>query len=385
MYFDFLYYRKVLVYAWARREWPGRNKTLFKLIVLVPLQTLFHQLFFLLDYMLFPALWRQQVKAPVFIVGHARSGTTLMHRLMAADGERFSYFYYWETFFPALTEKAIIRGIGWLDRVLFSRTLERRLQAWDEKTFGPWRHIHKQGLWLPEEDLFVMRAAFMPQQWTLEMPLMHKVDIFHIEELSEKRRRRWMHHYRECVKRQLLQNGGDKIHLSKNPVMSGWINAILEEFPDARFIVMVRDPMQCIPSTLRLVEISWETRKWGKKDYYEAQQALTDICFDSFKLPAEALAQRPDTPHFFVDYRDLVKAPKATIESAYDALRLPMNEDFRDFLARQEEKEKKHSSHYTYDLDDYAVTAGEIAARLDESYQQYQWPRGDQEPVMERS
>ena len=36
-----------------------------------------------------------------------------------------------------------------------------------------------------------------------------------------KKRRRWLHHYRECVKRQLLLNGGERIHLSKNPLMSG--------------------------------------------------------------------------------------------------------------------------------------------------------------------
>ena len=381
MYFDFLYYRKVLAYTWAQRQWPGRNRTLLKLIVLVPLQTFMHQLCFLLDYVFFPALWRQQVKTPVFIVGHARSGTTLMHRLMAADGERFSYFLYWETFFPALTEKAIVRGIAWLDRKLFSRVLQKRLEAWDEKTFGPWRHIHNQGLWIPEEDLFVMKAAFMPQQWALELPLMDEVDIFHIDELSEKRKRRWLHHYKECVKRQLLRSGGGKIHLSKNPVMSGWVSALLETFPDAKIVVMVRDPIQCIQSTLRLVEMTWETRKWGKKEYAGAQQALTDICFDCFKLPAEALAQHPNAPHFIVDYRDLVKAPKATIESAYEALQLPLTDDFSGFLTKQEEKEKKHSSHYTYDLNDYAVTAAEIESELDNFYQRYKWPRSNERTV----
>ena len=44
MYFDFLYYRKVLSYTWAQTQWPGRNKTLFKLLVLVPLITALHAL-----------------------------------------------------------------------------------------------------------------------------------------------------------------------------------------------------------------------------------------------------------------------------------------------------------------------------------------------------
>ena len=375
MYFDFYYYRKVLSYTWAQTQWPGRNKTLFKLLVLVPPITVLHALCLALDYVFFPALWRQQVKAPVFIVGHARSGTTLMHRLMAADGERFSYFHYWETFFPALTQRAIIRGIGWMDRTLFRHAIQTRLEAWDERTFGPTRHIHNQGLWIPEEDQFVMKAAFVTQQWALDLPLMDKIDIFHIEKLTGKRKRRWMGFYKECVKRQLLFNGGTKTHLSKNPLMSGWVNAILETFPDARIVVMVRDPIQCIPSTLRLVEISWKGKKWRKDQYDSAQQALTQISFDSFKLPAQVLAQRPDTPHYFVDYRELVSSPKQTVESIYSALDISMSGEYKDFLTRQEEKEKKHSSHYRYNIDDYAVTPAEIEAELDDFYQQYHWPR----------
>lgn len=381
MYFDFLYYRKVLSYTWAQTQWPGRNKTLFKLLVLVPLTTAVHALCFALDYVFYPALWRQQVKAPVFIVGHARSGTTLMHRLMAADGERFSYFYYWETFFPALTQRAIIRGIGWMDRTLFGRAIQRRLEAWDEKTFGPTRHIHNQGLWIPEEDQFVMKASFVTQQWALDLPLMDEIDLFHIEALSAKRKQRWMQFYKACVKRQLLFNGGDKTHLSKNPLMCGWVNAIIETFPDARIVVMVRDPMQCIPSTLRLVEINWKGKKWRKEQYDGAQKALTQIAFDSFKLPVQVLAQRPETPHYFVDYRDLVSSPKQTVQSIYSALEISMSEDYADYLTGQEEKEKKHSSHYRYNIDDYAVTPAEIEAELEDFYQQYQWPRVSEQQV----
>ncbi len=375
MYFDFLFYRKVLRYTWGQSQWPGRRKMLFKLLVLVPLTTLLHTLCFALDYVFFPALWRQEVKAPVFIVGHARSGTTLMHRLMAADGERFSYFHYWETFFPALTQRAIIRGIGWMDRSLFGKAIQRRLEDWDERTFGPTRHIHNQGLWIAEEDQFVMKAAFVTQQWTLDLPIMDEMDIFHIESLSEKRKQCWMRFYKACVKRQLVFNGGDKTHLSKNPLMSGWVNAIIETFPDARVVVMVRDPIQCIPSTLRLVEINWKGKKWRKEQYAAAQHALTKISFDSFKLPAKVLAQCPDTLHYFVDYRELVKSPKQTVESVYGALQISVSGEYSDYLTSQEEKEKKHSSHYRYNIEDFAVTPAEIEAELAEFYQQYQWPR----------
>jgi hypothetical protein len=194
-----------------------------------------------LDYVFFPRLWRQEVERPVFIVGHARSGTTLAHRLLAADGDTFSYFLYWEMFFPSLLQKKIIRALGWIDENWLGRFFNKRLHLWNS-----------------EEDQFVMRAAFVTQQWSLDVPMMDVIDIFHVDQMPTRKRRRWMHHYRECVKRQLLLNGGNKTHLSKNPVMSGWVQAIIETFPDARIAVMMRDPGQCIPSVLKLVELTWK-------------------------------------------------------------------------------------------------------------------------------
>ena len=120
MYFDPAYYWRVLCHVWGLREWPGRRRTLTRLLLLVPLEYLFNAACFLLDYLFFPALWRQAVRRPVFIVGHARSGTTLCHRLMSADGDTFSYFLYWEMFFPSLIQKKVIRALGTVDARLLS-------------------------------------------------------------------------------------------------------------------------------------------------------------------------------------------------------------------------------------------------------------------------
>lgn len=379
MYFDFAYYFKVLGFTWSQKQWRGRHRTLFKLLVIVPLVTLFHSVCFLLDYLFFPALWRQRVQQPIFIVGHARSGTTLMHRLVAADGERFSYFLYWEMFFPALTQKKAIKMLGWLDRKLLGAALYKRLQAWDEKTFAPYRHIHDMSLWNPEEDQFVMNGAFVTQQWAIDLPLMHEIDIFHIDQLSEQRRRRWMGFYKACVKRQLLLHGGNKIHLSKNPVMCGWVNAILDTFPDARIVVMVRDPIQCIPSTLALVETSWKHKGWSREQYLPAQRALTDISFESFELPRQALAAHPQTPQCRVDYRKLTGAPRQTVQALYKIFGLEMSEAYLAYLEQYQEQQKGRSSQFSYSIDDYEITPLEIETRLDDFYQQYHWPKISQQ------
>jgi hypothetical protein len=49
------------------------------------------------DRVLFPSFARVVVREPVLIIGHSRSGTTLIHELLAAD-EQFSWFMAYEIF-----------------------------------------------------------------------------------------------------------------------------------------------------------------------------------------------------------------------------------------------------------------------------------------------
>lgn len=383
MYFDFQYYGRVLRHVWSLRGWPGRRKMLLRLLVFTPLGYAFNATCFLLDYLLFPSLWRQAVRRPVFIVGHARSGTTLCHRLIAADGDNFSYFLYWEMFFPSLLQKRFIRVLGWIDERLLNRYCNRKLVAWDDKTFGPYRHMHDMSLWNSEEDQFVMRGAFVTQQWSLDIPIMEQLDIFHVDQMPERKRRAWLRHYRECVKRQLVLNGGDKIHLAKNPLMCGWVQTIIDTFPDARVIVMMRNPAECIPSVLKLVEVTWKAGGWRREDYASSLRVLTDVSFESFHHPRDVLEANPDTPQIVVDYRELTTAPRATVHKIYRALDLPLSAEYDEYLAGREQREKSHQTAFEYSIDEFEVSLERIERELDSFYTRFGWPRAGEAPAQE--
>jgi hypothetical protein len=372
MYFDIGYWWRVVLHVWSLRGWQGRGRMLARLLLWIPVRTLFHAICFLLDYVLFPALWTQRVEKPVFIIGHARSGTTLMHRLMSADGGRFSYFLYWEMFFPSLLQKKVVRGVGWLDARALGGRIHRKLKAWDDRTFGPYRHMHDMSLWNAEEDCFAMAGAFVSQQWSLDIPMMDVVDFFHVDGMGV-RRRRWLHHYRELVKRQLLLNGGDKTHLSKNPVMSGWVEALIDTFPDARIVVMMRNPDECIPSCLKLVQSTWKGKGWKSEDFGRSLELLTEISFEHFTHPREVLAAHPETPRIVVDYRELTRAPRETVHAVYSALGIEMREAYDDWLEARAEREKKHHSKFAYSLGEFLLSGEDIRARLPEFYADYQW------------
>jgi hypothetical protein len=374
LYFDLEYYWRVLRHVWSLKQWPGRTRMLLRLLLQVPLGALFHSTCFVLDYVFFPALWRQRVEKPVFIIGHARSGTTLLHRLMAADTENFSYFLYWEMFFPSLLQKKCIRALGQADKRWLKGRIKQRLVAWDDKTFGRHRHIHNMSLWNSEEDQFVMRGAFVTQQWALEVPMLDIIDLFHMDQMPEKKKQRWLHHYRECIKRQLLLSGGNKTHLSKNPLMCGWVEALIQNFPGARIAVMMRNPLDCMPSVLKLVEISWRGKGWSENDYADSLRQLTDISFESFTHPREVLSHYPDTPQTVVDYRRLTSEPRDTVHALYQSFDLEISTDYDLYLTGQQQREKAHVTSFEYSIDDYEhLTADRIKSELTIFFEEYQW------------
>jgi hypothetical protein len=85
-YFDFANYFKMIRLAWNEKAPKARYTYLAVLCFAVPVVSSFHAICFFLDAILFPGLRKVQVREPVFMVGHARSGTTLTHRLMSRDG-----------------------------------------------------------------------------------------------------------------------------------------------------------------------------------------------------------------------------------------------------------------------------------------------------------
>jgi hypothetical protein len=373
LYFNFNYYLNMLKRIWSKKGWPGRNKMLFRLLVLVPGLYLIHSAFFFLDKILFPGLWFQKIEKPIFIVGHARSGTTLISRLLAYDSDRFNYFLYWEMFFPSLTEKKIIRGLGVLDRLLLGSFFFDKLKAWDDKTFGPYRHIHNMGLWVPEEDDFVMNVTFFAAYWQLPAPLMDTNDVFYLDKKPAAQRRRVMNTFKECVRRQLYLNGGDKTHLSKNPVYSGRVGSILEAFPDARIVVNMRDPLECVPSNLKLMEGNYQGKGWDQADYAQSLKVLEEMSYDCFHIPRQVLRKNPLTASMVVDYRDLVAHPKRTIETLYQTLNLPMTDAYSALLEERDNKSRKHRTKHSYSAGEFGMDVGRMHRELAEFYDEYQW------------
>ena len=373
MYFDFATWRK-LIWLAAHESSPRRRFGLYyRLLVKVPLIALFNAICLALDPILFPGLRRVDVRQPVFVIGHARSGTTLMHRLMCADGERFSAFLYWELYAPSVLQKKAVHWIARLDERWLGSRLAARVRAREQRKFGPSNHIHKMGYTLPEEDDFLFTNSCASGYWIVELPYLGDLDFYYIDQRPPAQRRRMMNFYKECVRRQLYMNGGDRIHLSKNPTFCGRVETLLEVFPDARFVVLYRNPQETIPSLLKLMKFSWKARHFDEARMKKSLGILAEMSFHNYTYPLEVLARHPETPRAIVDYRDLVARPRATLEQAYAELGLVVSPELAAALDAEEQRAGGHETTHAYSLGEFGLDGGEIQRRLGALFERFGW------------
>ncbi len=359
--------------AWREKQVAVRLYFLSVLLIAVPIVSTFHAICFFLDGILFPGLWKTEVREPVFVVGHARSGTTLVHRLLGQDEGRFSVFLLYEMYFPSLLQKKVIRSVAALDRSLLGGFLERRVKAWEDKHYAAVRKVHQMGLTEAEEDDIVLYYSMASGFWITKMPYMGELDFYDVDEWPEKKRRRLMGFYKECVRRQLYLNGPDKTHLSKNPVFAGRVAALIETFPDARIVTTMRNPNETIPSLLKLVKSGWRRLGWEDARMARCLHILADQSFRTYMHPLDVLDGAPDTPSAVVDYREVTTDATAAIERLYADLALSMTDEYRSFLDAQGKRERKHRSGHTYSLEEFGLEADAIRTRLAVLFDRFGW------------
>jgi hypothetical protein len=360
-----------LVRLVGREQDPARRRRQYRtMLFVVPALAMLHAVTFPLDAIFFPSLRRTEIHKPVFVVGHARSGTTYLHRLLAND-PRFSYVLLWEMFFPSLIEKKLLRATLRFDRRLGGR-LRERIDALDERLFSKSNSVHESGLFAPEEDEFLLTLSCASGFWVVQFPNAEQMDFYYVDDRwPPRKRRRVMQFYQECVRRQIVLNGGGLMHLSKAPIHCGRMESIIQTFPDARFVVPVRNPYETIPSFLKLMQYAWSARKRSEEDMKLSFRSFIENSYHYYQHPLDVLEAHPEVPSATVDYRDLVTDPGGTMHRVYDQIGIDMVPEQERALAG--ERGREYKSGHVYSLEEFGLDADEIRTRLAPLFNRFDW------------
>ena len=187
----------------------------------------------------YPKIAKQEIREPLFIVGLPRSGTTLLHALLAADPENRTPLT-WEVMSPsppaAENEERRIRDAA--------RSLSSL--RWLAPTF---ECVHATGAELPQECVSLMSPSFMSDQFDT----MYNIPSYRAWFLKQDLRPAYEFHryflqhlqYRKSASRWIL----------KAPAHLFALPTLLSIYPDARFLQTHREPIQAITSVSSLITI----------------------------------------------------------------------------------------------------------------------------------
>jgi hypothetical protein len=318
----------------------------------------------LLDKLLYPGFRKQEIREPVFILGNPRSGTTFLHRLMAKDVQGMTSMVAWEILFaPSIVQRKVGRALSivdrWLGRPFYKllRALERRLY---ESVLS-----RRFTLVEPEEDeyLFVHTwSTLVTSTFSAVMDDAHAYTRFD-KALPRWEKRRIMRFYRRCLQRHLFahraESAARRHYLAKSPPSTPKIDTFYRWFPDARFIYLVRSPLQVIPSYLNLMEVQWRAMADPLKPW-AAREWVIDMARHWYSYPLERLDRAPPESYIIVRYDDLVADPEATVRGIYDHLGLDLDPAYARVLKQEAERARSYRSRHHYDIKEMGMTREEI-------------------------
>src|SRR5262245_20989427 len=301
-----------------------RKRLIFLLLFYAvwPLGMLVHWFCFWLDDIFFPGHKTQPIEKPLFIIGNLRSGSTFLHRLLSRELETFASLTIWDIYLtPSVTQKKITQFFSRLDNKLGGH-LHRLLFAFDRRTLGKFK-IHPISFFQPEEDENILFHIWDSYWVSFLFPFMDEFPNYqHFDEaLSPEHKRRIMTFYKSMLQRHLYATG-KKYFVAKNPAFSPKIETLVEFFPDARIIYLVRNPLDMLPST-----ISWINYARGQftnpKEPWLYLDEIVDMTQHWYAHPLKYLDTHPSPRHLILNYDDLIQRPEQVLRAFYEQFGYP--------------------------------------------------------------
>lgn len=305
--------------------------------------------------------------APVFIVGHWRSGTTLLHELLSNDPRLICPNLY-QILSPhhcLLTEPVVAPLTRWM--LPRTRPMDNIRVSWDAPQEDETALCNLTGL-SP-----YMMLAYQGQRWKYER-------FFELQELSADERERWKSAFLTFLKKVALRSEkssrqpvpGRRL-LLKSPTHSYRIRLLLELFPQAKFIHIVRNPYDVFNSSMYLRERLFESNTLGRPRHEDAEE---DVCvmYDHLFRVFEADRHLVPPEQFHeLRFEDLEQDPIGELAKLYAQLGFDGFAALEDMLRGQLDSHRKFRKNQ-FDMDESLKRR--IYARWRGTFERYHYPSG---------
>lgn len=303
------------------------------------------------DFRRHPEIGEQPVNGPLVIMGVARSGTTKLQKVLAASGD-FNFLTFWQNF-----NWASVTGVPGEDVSARIAEADDFCRWYDERSPETKLGHHFQAL-EPEEEGPLSEGCFVAPSFYgySEMPS-------YARWLADKPRTIFFRFLRDVLK--YLQWQGlaspDRPWLLKSPNYNGLELQLREIFPNARFVVANRSPLQTLASMCKLVQCFRQA--FGSSD------VDNDLIIEgNYRSMAAHLANRranPDLPIMDLRFEDIVGALPDTIERVYAHAGIELTPAARERMLRWNAENAMHKlGEFRYSLEDAGLKESVIRERM---------------------
>jgi hypothetical protein len=315
----------------------------------------------------FPAIADERIVAPVFIIGFPRTGTTILHDILAQDPDSRAPFT-WEVMFPSPPPEAATATTDPRIARCAATMPTRQTETERDRQF---RAMHPMGATLSQECVTMMGETMCTPLFhnqfrvpTFEDWVDHDADWSHVYAFHERQLQhlQW-HHQRD---RWVLKTGA---HL--------WgLEHLLRTYPDARIVFTHRDPVKSVTSYASLTTL---VHSKGSDDV-DRFEIATDWTARLKRVIDHAMEVRnsgtyPQAIFYDMHFSDFVADQFAVVSDIYTALGLPMTDEaavrMKAFIA--DNPKGKHGLHL-YTPEEYGIDPVVVRRDFRAYIEQYDLP-----------
>lgn len=299
------------------------------------------------------------LKAPLFVLGHWRSGTTYLHDLLAQDQAQFSYANTYQVVNPLTfltTENALTRLLsGMLPATRPMDNMALSFKSPQEDEFAP----------------LLMTGASVYLGSSFPKHMDHYENHLSFETADPKMRTAWQAAFLQFCTKLSLKNPNPLV--LKSPPHTARIKMLLEIFPDARFVHIHRDPYRVFQSQRHFFDTAGWYTYMQKPDLDQIDSgilrryvAMYDAFFaDRHLIPPERFCE--------VRYDALVRDPVGEVEKIYTALSLSDFAGFQPELQTYVDSLKGYEKNSFTDLS--KTDRAKVATAWHRSFKTWNYPK----------
>lgn len=306
-----------------------------------------------------PGILKTEINKPIFVLGMARTGTTLLQNLIACD-PNIRPLYYWE--------QAQI-GIPPAPEIVHNNPILNRAQKdvarlrWLAPDFMAAHEVNPRGVEECNELMnrefisilhFMFRNVPTYMEWVLSINMSN------------------MYNYHKLQLQYLGYNFPGKRWMLKAQAHLAFLADLFNIYPDAIILHLHRDPVHSVPSMCSLASISRSLLS-DKTDLTVIPKQWSDLMQNIINRSIEQRSNFNEDQFFDIPYNHLVNNPLETVEWIYKRIGMECSGEFKigmnSWLEKSKTRRNKNPHHNT--MDQFGFDEKSIQKKFSNYYDRY--------------